>query len=162
MKYVVLLIGPVIACYATMLVPATAQAQERARLTGLADVSFGLVTSLADTSLSQSVCAFTSSRIERYSVIAAGGGAGNAFVLVSGTSQLAYDVLWADAPGATSGTSLIPGAATPGFVSSVKQQTCNSGPPTSASLTIRLRDQVLQNARAGSYSGVLSITIAPE
>lgn len=162
MRYVVPLIGLAIAALAATVFADTAHAQDRARLTGLADVTFGLVTSLSDTSISQSVCAFTSGRTERYSVRAIGSGAGSAFVLEAGASQMAYDVLWADVPGATGGTSLAPGAVTPGFVSSVKQQTCNSGPPTSASLTIRLRDQVLQNARAGSYSGVLSITLAPE
>jgi hypothetical protein len=151
-----------IAALAVMAFTEPAHGQERARLTGLADVNFGLVTSLTDTSISQSVCVYTSSRTDRYSVLALGGGAGNGFVLDAGPSQLQYEVLWADAPGATSGTSLVAGTLTPGFVSAVKQQTCNSGPPTSASLTIRLRDHVLQNARSGSYSGILAITIAPE
>lgn len=162
MTYVVSLTGFAFAVLLATLIPGNAKAQERARLTGLADVNFGLVTSLSDTSISQSVCAFTSSRNERYSVIATGGGAGSAFVLNAGAMLLPFEVLWADVPGATGGTSLSPGAVTPGFISSVKQQTCNSGPPTSASLTIRLRDQVLESARAGSYNGVLSITIAPE
>lgn len=162
MSYVVFLMRWVTAAVAAALLTQVTHAQEKARLTGLTDVDFGLVTGLTDTSISQSVCAFTSSRTDRYSVIASGGGAGNAFVLDSGASQLQYEVLWADAPGATSGTSLAAGAVTPGFVSTVKQQTCNVGPPTSASLTIRLRDQVLQNARSGSYSGILSIMIAPE
>lgn len=162
MAYVKALSRLVIATAVAMLVPVGACAQERARLTGLNDVNFGLVNSLADTSISQSVCAFTSSRTDRYSVLASGNAAGGAFLLQAGASTLAYDVLWADTAGATGGANLTAGALTPGFSSSVKQQTCNSGPPTTATLTIRLRDQVLQNARAGAYSGVLSITIAPE
>lgn len=162
MAYVALPIRLVTLALAVALVGEPALAQERARLSGLADVNFGLVTGLTDASISQSVCAYTSSRTDRYSVLATGGGAGNAFVLDAGAAQLSYDVLWADTPGAASGINLVAGVITPGFVSTVKQHSCNSGPPTSASLIIRLRDQVLQNARAGSYSGILSITIEPE
>lgn len=162
MTYVALPNCLALAASAFLLAPVAAAAQERARVTGLSDVDFGIVTSLTDTARSQSVCAFTSSSIEQYSVTASGDGPGGSFVLAAGPFELAYDVLWSDATGVTGGSLLAPNAATPGFVSTVKQHRCNSGPPTSASLTIRLRGQVLQNARAGSYAGVLSITLAPE
>lgn len=139
-----------------------ALAQDKARVSGLADVNFGLVAGLGDRAISQSLCAYTSSRTERYAITAVGSGSGGSFTLSSGTTQLGYDVLWADVPNLASGSSLSPNVPTSGFVSPVKNHQCNGNPPTSASLTIVLRDAVLRDARAGSYAGTLQVTIAPE
>ncbi len=139
-----------------------AQGQEKANITGLADVAFGLVASPGDKTVSQSLCVFTSSRTERYTVLAVGSGSGGQFVLNSGAFDMPYDLLWADYAGASGGTMLAANALTAGFSSPVKQHSCKSGPPTSATLTVVLRDQTLQQARAGSYFGLLQITIAPE
>jgi hypothetical protein len=139
-----------------------ASAANKARLTGLSDVSFGVVPSFADQTASQSVCAYTSSATQRYSVSAVGDGSGGAFQLSSGSAQLPYEVLWADASNQTSGTSLDAGTATGGFTSTTNQQTCNSGPPSTASLTIIIRSAALNAAQAGDYSGTLQVTIAPE
>ena len=49
-----------------------------------------------------------------------------------------------------------------GLQSTASQQTCNSGPSTSASLTVVIRSATLTSAMAGSYIGTLQITIAPE
>lgn len=139
-----------------------ARAADKTRLTGLSDVSFGLITSTVDQSVSQSVCAYSSSNTNGYSVTATGSGSGGAFALSSGTAQLPYDVLWAASSGQTGGTSLVAGTTTVGFTSLASQQTCNSGPSTSASLTLVIRSATLGSALAGSYSGTLQITIAPE
>jgi hypothetical protein len=47
-------------------------------------------------------------------------------------------------------------------VSTATQQTCNSGPATSASLVVILRTAALSSAAAGSYSGSLTLVIGPE
>lgn len=142
--------------------PESARAADKAELSGLSDVAFGLILGTADQTASQSVCAYTSSKTELYSVTATGSGSGGAFALSSGAAQLPYDVLWADAPGQTGGTSLAAGTLTPGFASNAKQHTCNAGPSTTASLTIVIRSAKLLSARAGDYAGTLQITIAPE
>jgi hypothetical protein len=47
-------------------------------------------------------------------------------------------------------------------VSQAKQQTCNSGPATSASLIVIIRSAALTSADAGFYSGDLTLVIGPE
>ena len=143
-------------------VPVTAVAAEKARLTGLSDVNFGLILGHGDKAISQSVCAYTSSRTERYSVSARGDGPGGTFSLASGGFLLDYDVLWADSSNLQGGTALTANAPSPGFTSTTQQHNCNSGPPATATLTVVLRDEPLRNARAGSYTGVLRLTISPE
>lgn len=137
-------------------------ASDKVRLTGVSDVSFGLIAGTADQTISQSVCAYSSSNTNRYSVMAMGDGSGGSFELSSGAARLSYDVLWADVGNQTSGTALVPGAAIGGFVSLASQQTCNSGPSSSASLIVIIRSAALSAAIAGSYVGALQITIAPE
>lgn len=137
-------------------------ASNKARITGLGDVAFGLVVGTGDRSASQNLCVFNSSGTGRYSVTATGSGTGGTFALSSGAAQLPYDVLWADSPDQTGGTQLVAGAAAPGFASAAAQQTCNSGPPASASLTVVIRSAALTRATAGDYSGTLQVTIAPE
>jgi hypothetical protein len=139
-----------------------ARAADKARITGLSDVAFGLITGTADQAISESVCAYSSSSTGGYSVTATGDGSGGAFELSAGADQLAYDVLWTDSADQAGGTALVAGSATAGFTSVANQQFCNSGPSTSASLTVVIRSASLGSAMVGSYAGTLQITIAPE
>lgn len=142
--------------------PTAAEAQ-KVRITGLSDVNFGLISNLqADARRSQNVCLFSQSSGGRYSITATGSGTGSAFTLSNGSSSLAYEVEWNDQSGQTTGTSLIPTAAAAGRSSAATQQTCNSGPATSASLTIVLRSSALVEAREGNYSGTLTLLVAAE
>jgi hypothetical protein len=142
--------------------PTQAQAADKARLTQLSDVAFGLIAGTGDQAISQNLCAFSGSATEGYSVTASGNGPNGTFALTGGPAPLAYEVLWASSANQTGGTALLAGSPSSGFVSSASQQTCNSGPPTSATLTIVIRASTLSSARAGSYSGALQLTIAPE
>lgn len=141
---------------------ALAAPSDKANLSGLADVSFGPIANFNDQSLSQSVCAFTSSATGRYAVTASGSGPGGAFALAAPGALLAYDVLWNATPNQSSGTALQAGAPLSGLVSTATQKTCNNGPASSATLVVLLRANVLANAQAGSYAGTLQLTIAPE
>ena len=142
--------------------PAPAAAQ-KVRITNLSDVDFGLVANLqSDNRRSQSICLYSSSAAGGYSVLASGSGPGSAFSLSSGLGTLPYDVEWSDQSGQTSGAAVSPNVALTGQRSSATQQFCNSGPPTSASLTIVLRAADLSQARQGSYSGALTLLIAAE
>jgi hypothetical protein len=136
-------------------------ASDKVRVTGLADVAFGIVNTASDQSISQDVCAYSSSATSGYSVTAIGDGAGGAFTL-AGPAPLPYQVRWSDAANQTNGTALTAGTLTSGFISSASQQTCNSGPAASASLTVIIRAAALGSALAGSYTGTLQVTIAPE
>jgi hypothetical protein len=141
---------------------APAQAADKARLSGLSDVAFGMIAVTSDQFSSQSVCAYTSSSTGGYSLVATGSGSAGSFALTSGATDLPYEVLWADSANQTGGTALVAGAVTSGFTSTASQHFCNSGPPTSASLTVVIRAIALSAARAGDYSGSLQVTIVPE
>lgn len=140
--------------------PASAQ---RVRITNLSDVDFGLIANLqAESRRSQSICVFSNSTGNAYSVTASGSGPGASFALANGSSSLAYDVEWSRQSGQTSGTQLSANVALTGQTSTATHQFCNNGPPTSASLTVILRAADLSQAREGSYSGSLTLLIAAE
>jgi hypothetical protein len=145
---------------AALPLPAAAQ---KARITNISDVSFGLISNLqADSRQSQNICVFSQSTGGAYSISAAGSGSGSSFVLSSGTNSIAYEVEWSPQSGQTSGTSLSPNVALTGQASSATHQSCNSGPTSSASLIITLRSSELSQASEGSYSGSLTLLVAAE
>ncbi len=136
---------------------------QKVRITGLTDVDFGLIANLqAESRRSQNVCLFSSSVGGTYGVVASGSGPSGAFTLADGSGSLAYDVEWSQQSGQTSGTTLSPNKTLTGQVSPATHQFCNSGPPTSASLTLVLRAAELSQARQGTYSGSLTLLIVAE
>ena len=140
--------------------PATAQ---RVRITNLSDVDFGLIANLqAESRRSQSICLFSNSIGNAYSVVASGSGPAGSFTLANGPSSLRYDVEWSQQSGQTSGTLLSANGILTGQSSAATHQFCNTGPATSASLTIVLRAAELSQAREGSYNGSLTLLIAAE
>ena len=149
------------AAVAAALAAAPARAADKVRITGLSDINFGLITGTGDQSRSESLCAYSDNATGGYSVVATGSGSGGAFQL-SGVAPLTYEVLWADSAGQTSGSSLISGTASGGHTSVATHQFCNSGPPASASLTIVIRAATLGSARAGAYTGTLTLLLSPQ
>lgn len=136
---------------------------QKVRITNLSDVNFGLISNpLAESRRSQNVCLFSNSAANAYSVAASGSGTNAAFTLSNGSNSLGYDVEWSDRSGQTTGTGLVPNVALTGQTSLAAQQSCNSGPSTSASLTIVLRATALSQAREGNYSGSLTLLIAAQ
>lgn len=147
---------------ALLLLTTAPAAAQQARITNLSDVTFGTLSNLAvDTSKSQSVCAYSTGTLKRYHVTATGSGTGGAFTLASSGATLPYEVQWNQSPEQTSGTSLTAGVALTAQTSTATQQTCNSGPATTASLIVLLRAATLTAATAGVYSGTLTIILAP-
>lgn len=140
-------------------------ASSNVRISGLTNLAFNTIADLtADTSLAEDVCLFSSSPTNGYRVTATGSGTGGAFTLAppSGTNTLGYEVQWKDQSGQSSGSQLSSGVPLTGQLSSATQQQCNSGPAVSASLIVVLRSAALSSATAGSYSGSLTLLIAPE
>ena len=154
-----------LALTATLACAGPAAAASNVRITGLTNLSFNTVADLtSDTSLAEDVCAFSSSPTNGYRVTATGSGTGGAFTLspVSGSDTLAYEVQWKAQAGQASGSQLTAGSPLTGQISSATQQQCNNGPATSASLIVILRAAALSSVTAGSYSGSLTLLIAPE
>jgi hypothetical protein len=143
---------------------AACAAASNVRISGLTNLTFNTVTDLtSDASLAEDVCLYSSSSTSGYHVTATGSGTGGAFTLsATGSNTLAYEVQWKGQAGQTSGSQLTAGSPLTGLVSSATQQQCNSGPAASASLIVILRAAALSSATAGSYSGSLTLLIAPE
>ena len=138
-------------------------ASSKVRITKLSDVAFGSIANLGvDSSQSQSVCLYSDTNTSGYNITATGAGPGGAFQLSSGPIALTYEVQWNSSSGQSSGIQLSPNVPLTGQTSTATQQTCNNGPPTSASLIILFRSGVLSSARAGSYSGTLTLVVGPE
>lgn len=142
--------------------PASA-ANDKARITALSDVTFGTIANLSvDAINSQSVCVYSTSAASGYNVTASGNGPSGAFQLLSGAQALPFEVQWSGTSGQTSGIQLSPNVPLTGQVSIASQQTCNSGPASSASLVVILRSSALTSATAGTYSGTLTLLVGPE
>lgn len=141
----------------------SAPAHADARITGLADVSFGTISAIADQSNSQniSVCSYQGRSTAGYSVRATGSGGGGAFLLSSGAGSLPYEVAWADAANQTGGFQLQANVLSSGHGGAAGRFACLFQLDT-ASLTVTIRATELASAAAGTYSGILSITIVPE
>ena len=151
--------APVLAVIAA---PAHA-ASNKVRITNLSDVSFGTIANLGvDSVVSQSVCLYADTATNGYNVTASGTGPGGAFSLASGSASLPYDVQWSSSAAQSSGTQMTANVPLTGQVSSASQQTCASGPATSASLIVVLRSAALLTAAAGTYSGTLTLVVGPE
>jgi hypothetical protein len=155
------------AALAVLAVPTGARAQLQSRISGLSDVNYGTINSFVDQTNSQNVCVYSAFRFfgfpfaRPYSVTATGNGAGGAFTLASGPQTLPYEVRWADAANQTTGTQLTAGVTESGFGNASTNQNCAGGGGENASLIVTITGTSLQTANAGSYSGVLSITITP-
>ena len=133
------------------------------RISKLSDVAFGAISNVgADATNSQSLCVYANTANQGYRITASGSAPGGAFGLMSGSFLLNYEVQWNQAPSQSSGSQLSPNVTLTGLISSATQQTCNSGPATTASLILVLRSSELSNARAGSYSGTLTLLVGPE
>lgn len=144
------------------LAPQAATAQ-KVRITNLSDVDFGLIANpQVEARRSQNICLYSNSSGGAYSVSASGSGTGSSFALSNGADSLPYEVEWSETSGQGSGVPLAPAVPLTGQRSAATQQFCNSGPATTASMTIVLRAAELSRAREGSYSGTLTLLIAAE
>jgi hypothetical protein len=140
--------------------PAGAQSNN-VRITGLSDIAFGSLAG-GDVVRSENVCAFSSTSTKGYRVTASGSGASGAFTLANGGATLAYEVQWNKLSGQTSGTNVSPNVALTGQTSAATQQQCNSGPASSASLILIIRDASVAAAAGGNYSGTLTLLLGPD
>ena len=141
----------------------SASVPNRARITGLSDVS--LVNQDPNTAFSgaQDVCVWSNTATKGYTITASGSGAANAFTLANGALTVPYSVQWSATSGATTGTALTAATASAGLVSTATQQTCSSGPLKSASLIVNLGTTDLGSMQAATtYTGTLTLLVAPQ
>jgi hypothetical protein len=142
--------------------PCAALAADQVKISRLTDYTFGPISNFtSDISIARDFCVYSSAIGGRYNVTAYGDGGGGAFTIASGTDTLAYDLQWAGTAGATSGTALRVNTPQGGFTSTAGNQNCSPGNTSTATLIVFLRNVDIAAARAGSYSGILQLTIAP-
>lgn len=144
---------------ALLLLAAVPAGAQTVQITRLSDVTFGaLPMDGSDQIKSQSVCAYSGLFGGRYSVSATGSGAGNAFTLANGAATLPYEVQWSGSAGQTSGAALTVGGTLPGQTMLLS---CSALNPVNASLIVLVRGAAILQARAGDYSGTLTILLSP-
>ena len=134
----------------------------RVQISGLTDVAFGTVDPASAASQNEDVCVWSNTSGRAYQVTATGSGASNAFTLSDGTNLLPYAVEWAATAGQTSGNALAAGTALTGLASTATSPTCSSGAAASASLIVKMTAANLQAAVASTYSGTLTLVVAPQ
>lgn len=156
----------VLAIGASALIASPASAASGVRISGLSDVAFGTITNFAvDSVQSQSVCVYSKSPpSNNYRITASGSGAGGSFLLSSGSSTLPYELQWSATPGQSVGSQLLANQPLTGQQStaSTAVDDCSKGPATTASLIVILRSAALAAASSGTYTGTLTLLVAPE
>lgn len=131
------------------------------RITGLNDISLGTWSGTGDMVGSDSLCVWSTTR--KYKLTATGSGASNAFTLTDGAptpTTIPYSVQWAQSTGASSGTALTSGTQISGQVTSATSTTCASG--TNSTVIVTVLDANLQASPAATYTGTLTLVVAPE
>jgi len=136
----------------------------RVQISKLSDIVFGTVDPTVAASKSENLCVWSNTSGRAYQITASGsgGGASNTFALTDGTTELPYSVEWAASTGQTSGTALATGTALIGLTSSATNPTCSAGAATTASLIVKMAAADLQAAVASSYTGSLTLVLAPQ
>ncbi len=149
-------------------IPTNALAADKVRISGLSDVAFGTISNFAvDSIRNQSICVYAKgppAPKDGYNVTATGSGPGGGFLLSSGSNTLAYEVQWNDAAGQTSGTQLLPNQVLTGNRTGAGNNAtddCSRGPATTASLIVIVRSAAVSAAISGTYSGTLTLLVAP-
>lgn len=141
----------------------SASVPNRARITGLSDVSFASQDPSTAASNAQNVCVWSNTVTKAYTITASGSGTASAFTLSNGTGTVPYSVEWASTSGQTSGTGLTAGAASSSLTSGAANQSCSSAPLTTASLVVKLSTADLGTMSAGSsYTGSLTLLVTPQ
>jgi spore coat protein U-like protein len=134
----------------------------RVEISGLSDIAFGTVDPAAAAASAENVCVWSNTSGKAYTVTATGSGASNAFSLSDGTNSLVYAVEWAGTAGQSTGTALVSGTALGGLSSTATNPGCSSGPASTASLIVKMTAANLQAAVASSYTGTLTLVVAPQ
>jgi hypothetical protein len=141
----------------------TASVPNRARITGLTDVSFLNQDPATPASSAEDVCVWSNTATKGYTITATGSGSGNIFTLSNGSGTVPYSVEWAGSSGQTSGTALAAGTASASLTSTAVDPTCSSAPAASASLIVKMVPADLGTMSAGSnYTGTLTLLVTPQ
>jgi hypothetical protein len=141
----------------------TASVPNRARITGLSDVTFANQDPNTAASNAQNVCVWSNTATKGYTITATGSGAASAFTLTNGATTVPYSVEWNASSGQTSGTAMATGTASASLTTTAVNQTCSSAPLTTSSLVVMMSTTDLGGMTAGgNYTGTLTLVVTPQ
>lgn len=134
----------------------------RVRITGLTTIDLTGQDPTVAAADAQDVCVWSNTSTKGYTITATGDGTGSAFTLTDGSNTVPYSVEWSASSGASSGSTLIAGAASGSLLSTATNQNCSSGPAATASLIVKMSTADLGTMVGGSsYSGTLTLLVTP-
>ena len=130
------------------------------RISDLSDIDFAAVPPTAGQLINRMDFCVSMSENGRYNVVARGSGAGGAFALRNGFSELPFLLRYTDKPGRR-GKVLAPGLPLVDQKAKKRRPGRDCRRP-SAGIEVEFSAATLEAARAGSYYGVLTLTVSPE
>ncbi len=141
-----------------------ASAADKVRISALSDLSFGIITNFAaDSVRSESLCLYAKSPpLDQYRITASGSGPGGSFDLTSGSDNLPYEVQWSASAGQSVGVPLMANQPLTAQQATASVDDCSKGAATTASLVVVVRSAAVSAASSGSYTGTLTLLVAPE
>lgn len=129
------------------------------RISNVSDFTLGLFDGVNDLVGADTMCVYKNAG-NLFGITASGSGGGGAFLLSSGAQALPYSVTWQDTLGTatlTAGTQL--SGRGNAFTANA---TCNGGASNNVTVTVRVLASNLSLALPGTYSGVLTLMVAPQ
>jgi hypothetical protein len=136
----------------------------RVRISGLSDVVLAPLDLSVDATDSQNVCVWSNTVGRKYSIVAKGSGAGDAFELDDGSAKYPYTVSWnAAGPDQSSGVPMTAGTPLTSLSSSATSSDCAAGASKTATLFVSVSSPTLQTMTADTdATGSLTLLVAPE
>jgi len=159
MHPILLYLGLSLACLlgAGQVQPAHAQ---QVSISSLINYPFGAVlNSSGQQDVNDNLCFYRSNNPRRARFRATGSGAGGAFTLASGGNTLTYQVFLNNNSGTVGEAQLTAGVFRNYSLNSLSTQTCGSG--LNGNLHIRIPSANLQAAKAGIYTGTVTVLMEP-
>ncbi len=113
---------------------------------------------IADLTTTESVCVWSNANGGHYNITATGSGGSGAFEITGGSGTLPYSVDWT---GGGAATALTTGTLAAGMTGANHGVDCLTGGNT-ATLDVTIAAANMSGAVAGSYTGTLTLLVAPE
>lgn len=132
------------------------------RITGIQDVTFSTFSGDGDLTANRSVCVWTNSASGSYRVTAHGDGTDSVFTVAKqgdATKTIPYSVSWITVDGTVALTKQQSSATRTG--ANTVSSTCASGPSAPASFVVTVDDEAILQRPAGTYIGILTLSISP-
>ncbi|TQV88473.1 hypothetical protein [Aliikangiella coralliicola] len=133
----------------------------------LRDFNFGNWSGTGELRDNDDLCIGTTGT-SQYIIRADGQGVGNDFILSNGSNELAYRVFWNDTTGTAGNFELFAGVQVDNLTNPPNSFTPIGGGgyictgARDANVEVVIEESALQAAEAGSYSGVLTLTLIPQ